>query len=159
MRRPLMAGNWKMFKTVRETEQFLEEFIPLVAQASHCDIAVAPPFTALATAARITRGSRVAVAAQDVYWEKQGAFTGEVSPGMLVEAGCFYSIIGHSERREYFGETDETVHKKLRAALGAGLVPIVCMGENLSEREAGRTDEVLRAKFALCGCLGLRSRQ
>ncbi len=143
-----MAGNWKLFKTIRETEQFLEEFLPLVAQSSHCDIAVAPPFTALAAAARLTRGSRVAVAAQDVYWEKQGAFTGEIAPAMLVDAGCTYSIIGHSERREYFGETDETVHKKLRAALGVGLVPIVCMGENLAEREAGRTGEVLRGKFS-----------
>ncbi len=147
MRRPLMAGNWKMYKTQAETEKFFEEFLPLVAQSAHCDIAVAPPFTAIATAARMARGSRVAIAAQDVYWEKQGAFTGEVSPVMLAEAGCRYAIVGHSERRQYFGETDETVHKKTRAALGAGLEPITCVGETLAEREAGQTEAVLRRQF------------
>jgi triosephosphate isomerase len=147
MRRPLMAGNWKMYKTIRETEQFLEEFIPLVARAGHCDVAVAPPFTALAAAARIARNSRVGIAAQDVYHEKEGAFTGEVDPDMLVEAGCRYAIVGHSERRQYFGETDESVLKKTRAALGVGLEPIVCVGENLAEREAGQMEAVLRRQF------------
>ena len=147
MRRPLMAGNWKMYKTIRETEQFLEEFIPLVARANHCDVAIAPPFTALAAAARIARNSRVAIAAQDIYHEKEGAFTGQVAPEMLVEAGCRYAIIGHSERRQYFGETDESVQKKTRAALGAGLEPIACVGENLAEREAGQMEAVLRRQF------------
>src|SRR5437867_8655027 len=112
MRRPLMAGNWKMFKTIRETEQFLEEFLPLVTGVTHADIVVAPPFTALAAAARKASGSSVAIAAQDLHWEKQGAFTGEVAPGMLADAGCRYVIIGHSERRHVFGETGDAGFKK-----------------------------------------------
>ncbi len=142
-----MAGNWKMFKTIPETEKFVQEFLPLVSGVTHCDFAIAPPFTALATAARAARGSSLGVAAQDLYWEKQGAFTGEVSAAMLVDAGCTYTIIGHSERRHVFGEPDEAVFQKTRAALGAGLIPIVCVGETLADREAGQTEALLRRQF------------
>ncbi len=136
-----------MYKTLAETEQFFREFLPLISQVTHCDIAIAPPFTAIATAARMARGSVVAISSQDLFWEKQGAYTGEIAASMLVEAGCRYAIIGHSERRQFFGETDETVLKKTRAALGAGLEPIVCVGETLAEREAGQTGAVLRRQF------------
>lgn len=142
-----MAGNWKLFKTIGETEQFLAEFIPLVSNVTHCDIVIAPPFTALSAAARKAAGSPVQVAAQDVFFEKQGAFTGEVAAPMLVDAGCRYVIIGHSERRHIFGETDEAVFKKTRAALAAGLIPIVCVGELAADREKGRTQELLEFQF------------
>jgi triosephosphate isomerase len=148
MRRPLMAGNWKMFKTIRETAAFLDEFLPLVSGAMHCDIMIAPPFTALAAAAQKAQGSNVAVGAQNLHWEKQGAFTGEVAAAMIADAGCRYVIIGHSERRQFFAETDEGVLKKTRAALGAGLAPIVCVGELAAEREAGQTEAVLSRQFA-----------
>ncbi len=148
MRRPVMAGNWKMFKTQEEARAFFAAFAPLVAGATHCDIVICPPFTALAAAKAASRGTAVYIGAQDVYWEKQGAFTGEVSPQMLVEAGCTHVIIGHSERRQFFAETDETVSRKVKAALEADLTPIVCVGELLAEREAGRTEPVLEQQFA-----------
>ena len=144
MRVPLIAGNWKMYKTLAETRQFFLEFLPLVANSTHSEIAIAPPFTAIGTAVELARGSRVGISGQDIYWEKQGAFTGQVSAPMLAEAGCRSAIIGHSERRQYFGETDQTVNKKIRAALEAGLEAIVCIGELLEEREAGRTEAVLK---------------
>jgi triosephosphate isomerase len=144
MRRPIIAGNWKMFKTIAETRAFFSSFLPLVADVSHCEIVIAPPFTALAVASLATAGSRVAVSAQDVYWEKEGALTGEVSIPMLLDAGCTYTIIGHSERRQFFGETDETVNRKTRAAIAGGLQPIVCVGETLTERDAGKASEVVR---------------
>ncbi len=147
MRRPVIAGNWKMYKTQAETRAFFAALKPLVAGSTHCDIVVAPPYTALAAAVAAVRGSAISIAAQDVHWEKEGAFTGEVSTKMLVEAGCRDVIIGHSERRQYFGETDEAVHKKLKAALEADLVPIVCVGETLKEREAGQTETVLNRQF------------
>ncbi|PYU12094.1 MAG: triose-phosphate isomerase [Acidobacteria bacterium] len=147
MRRPVIAGNWKMYKTQAETRAFFAALKPLVAGSTHCDIVVAPPYTALAAAVEAVRGSAISIAAQDVHWEKEGAFTGEVSTKMLVEAGCRGVIIGHSERRQYFGETDEAVHKKLKAALEADLVPIVCVGETLKEREAGQTETVLNRQF------------
>src|SRR5262249_30205640 len=121
MRRPIIAGNWKMFKTRSETSAFFDALIPEILDVEHCDIVVAPPFTALATAVEETDGTRVSVSAQDVHWEPEGAFTGEISVRMLVEIGCAYSIIGHSERRQYFGETDESVAKKTRAAVVGGL--------------------------------------
>ena len=117
MRRRVIAGNWKMYKTRAETSAFFDGLIPAIQDVEHCEIVVAPPFTALAAAVEETEGTRVAISAQDVYWEKEGAFTGEISVGMLVEVGCTYTIIGHSERRQYFGETDETVEKKVRAAI------------------------------------------
>jgi triosephosphate isomerase (TIM) len=151
-RRRVIAGNWKMFKTTAETRAFFSAFLPLVAESQNCDIVIAPPFTAIAAAVQAATGSNVAIAAQNVYWEREGAFTGEISPGMLAEAGCRYVIIGHSERRQYFGETDETVAKKTKAALGAGLTPIVCVGEMLTEREEGRTEQVCGTQFR--GSLG-----
>jgi triosephosphate isomerase (TIM) len=144
MRRPIIAGNWKMFKTRSETSAFFDALIPQIQNIEHCDIVVAPPYTALATAVDEAEGTRVAIAAQDVHWEDQGAFTGEVSVKMLVEVGCAYTIIGHSERRQYFGETDETVEKKTRSAIEGGLKAIVCVGETLSERDAGEALDVVR---------------
>jgi triosephosphate isomerase len=148
MRRPVIAGNWKMYKTQAEARAFIEALKPLVAQSHHCDVVIGAPFTALAAAVEAAHGSAISIAAQDVHWEKEGAFTGEVSARMLVEAGCRYVILGHSERRQYFGETDATVNKKTKAALEAGLVPIVCVGETLAEREAARTEAVLETQFA-----------
>ena len=147
IRRRVIVGNWKMYKTQADTRAFFSAFAPLVANSSHCDIVVAPPFTALAAAAEAARGTRIGISAQDLYWGKEGAFTGEVSAGMLVEAGCRYVIIGHSERRQFFGETDETVAKKTKAALAAGLTPIVCVGELLAQREAKNTEAVLEKQF------------
>jgi triosephosphate isomerase (TIM) len=146
-RPPLMAGNWKMYKTQEETRAFFAAFLPLISASAHCEVVVAPPFTALAAAAEAMRGSSVLLGAQDLHWEPQGAYTGEISAGMLVEAGCRFVIVGHSERREYFGETDQIVAWKLRAALDAGLAPIVCVGETLGEREHKRTVEVLERQF------------
>ncbi len=147
MRRPVIAGNWKMYKTQAETREFFRVFKPLVSEAKHCEIIVAPPFTALAAAVESARGSSIAIAAQDAYWEFEGAFTGEVSVPMIADVGCRAVILGHSERRRYFGETDATVNRKLKAALAANLQPIVCVGETLEEREAGHTERVLSAQF------------
>ncbi len=144
MRRPIIAGNWKMFKTRGETSAFFNALIPAVRDVSHCEIVVAPPFTALSAAVDHAEGTRIAISAQDVFWEDQGAFTGEVSVKMLRDAGCAYTIIGHSERRQFFGETDESVEKKTRAAVAGGLETIVCVGEMLAERDAGRAAEVVR---------------
>ncbi|MGC1614950.1 MAG: triose-phosphate isomerase [Candidatus Acidiferrum sp.] len=146
-RRGVIAGNWKMFKTQMETEVFFSSFSMLVSGITQCDIVIAPPFTALHAAVEAARGSQIAIAAQNVFWEKEGAFTGEISPQMLVDAGCRYVIIGHSERRQFFGETDETVAKKTKSALAAGLIPIVCVGEMLQHREGGQTEAVCRAQF------------
>jgi triosephosphate isomerase len=142
-----MAGNWKMYKTGADARAFFEKFKPLVGKSTHCDIVICPPYTALAAAVEAARGTNIAVGAQNLHWEKQGAFTGEVSAAMLTEAGCRYVIIGHSERRQYFGETDETVARKTAAALAVGLTPIVCVGELLAEREAGKTEAVLSTQF------------
>jgi len=147
MRRPVIAANWKMYKTQAETRAFFAAFLPLVAGMRHCDLIIAPPFTALAVAVDAARGSEITISAQDLYWEKEGAWTGEVSASMIAEVGCRFTLVGHSERRHIFRETDEQVHRKLRAALSAGLVPIVCVGETLAEREAGHTDDVLRRQF------------
>ncbi|MGH7819505.1 MAG: triose-phosphate isomerase, partial [Candidatus Binatia bacterium] len=136
---PVIAGNWKMFGTVSETRSLLRGLRPLVEQTSGREVIVAPPFTALHAAAEELRGSRIVLAAQNVHWETKGAFTGEVSGAMLLEIGCRGVLIGHSERRQLFGETDEGVNRRTRAALRAGLRPIVCVGETLAEREAGAT--------------------
>ncbi|HXG65710.1 MAG TPA: triose-phosphate isomerase [Blastocatellia bacterium] len=144
MRRPVIAGNWKMYKTISEALDFVREFKPLVVASTHCDIIVAPPFTAIKSIADRLDGANVAVAAQDVAAEAgPGAFTGEVSAAMIRDAGARYAIIGHSERRQYYGETDESVNRKIRAALSAGLLPIVCVGERLEERDAGRAEAVV----------------
>ena len=146
-RRRVIAGNWKMYKTQADTRAFFAAFLPLVSDASHCDIVVAPPFTSIPAAVEAAKGSNVAISGQNLFWQKEGAFTGEVSAGMLAEAGCQFVIIGHSERRQYFGETDGSVAQKIRAALADGLIPIVCVGEMLAEREEGRTQEVLSQQF------------
>jgi triosephosphate isomerase len=148
MRRRVIAGNWKMYKTIADTRAFFAAFAPLVADANYCDIVVAPPFPSIPAAVESTRNTKISVAAQNVYWEKEGAFTGEVSPAMLQEAGCRYVIVGHSERRQIFGETDEMVAKKTKAALAAGLTPIVCVGETLAEREAGNTERICEAQLS-----------
>ncbi|MCY4586129.1 MAG: triose-phosphate isomerase [Bryobacterales bacterium] len=142
-RTPVLAGNWKMFKTVAETVVYLNEVKILTQYTEDCEIVIAPPFPALAAAAEAVQGSSIRIAAQNLHWEKEGAFTGEVSAPMLRAAGCSDVIIGHSERRQYFGETDETVNRRVRAALEGGLRPIVCVGETLAEREARQTTEVL----------------
>lgn len=151
-RRRVIAGNWKMFKNQKQTRAFFWAFKKLVAEVTDCDIVIAPPFTNIPVAVRAAKGTAIGISAQDVYWEKEGAFTGEVSAGMLVEAGCKYTIIGHSERRQFFGETNETVLKKTKAALAAGLTPIVCIGEMLADREAGNTEKVIEEQFK--GSLG-----
>jgi len=147
MRRPVIAGNWKMYKTIAEAVAFIEKLKPHAERADHCEVVVAPPFTALRAVADAARGSRISVAAQDVHWNKEGAHTGDVSPAMLLDAGCTHVIIGHSERRRDHGETDYQVNQKLKAALQAGLAPIVCVGETLEEREAGETRHVLERQF------------
>lgn len=147
MRRPVIAGNWKMHKTIGEAVEFVKELRPRVATFDHCEIVIAPAFTALRAVAEAARGSNVAVAAQDAHWDKEGAHTGDVSTLMLRDAGCTHSIIGHSERRQDHNETDEKVSRKLNAVLAAGLVPIVCVGETLVEREAGKTRQILSRQF------------
>ena len=143
-----------MYKTRGETVAFIEELKPRVAKVGHCEVVVAPPFTALAEAAQAAKGSRIGIAAQDVHWDNEGAHTGDISPRMLLDAGCTHVIIGHSERRHDHGETDEQVNLKLKAALLAGLTPIVCVGETLEEREREETQKVLERQF-LGGFAGL----
>jgi triosephosphate isomerase len=143
MRVPFIAGNWKMFKTVQEAVVFVKELKSAVKDVAGVEIVVGPPFTALHAVAEAARNSNIGVAAQDVYWEKEGAFTGQISPAMVKETGAEYVIVGHSERRRLFGETDAMVNRKVTAAIGANLTPIVCIGETLEEREAGQTLAVL----------------
>jgi triosephosphate isomerase len=143
VRTPFIAGNWKMFKTVADTVKYAKEFRSLVKDVSGVEIVLAPPFTAVHAAAEALRNSNVGVAAQDLYWEREGAFTGEVSAPMIREAGAEYVIIGHSERRTLFGETDANVNRKTAAAIAAGLVPIVCIGETLDQRDRNETFDVL----------------
>src|SRR5437879_193488 len=147
IRKPVIAGNWKMYKTQQEARDFFAAFKPLVGAANHCEIIVAPPFTAIAACVEAARGSAIGIAGQDMYWANEGAFTGEISPRMLVEAGCRAVIIAHSERRQFFGETDESANRKVKAALAAGLAPILCVGETLAEREAENTQRVLEKQF------------
>ena len=143
MRTPFIAGNWKMFKTVAETVKYVKEFRLLVKDLGGVEIVLAPPFTALHAAAEAARNSNVGIAAQDLFWEREGAFTGEVSGPMIREAGAEYIIIGHSERRTLFGETDAGVNRKVVAAFAAGLTPIACIGETLDQRERNETLDVL----------------
>ncbi len=156
MRVPFIAANWKMFKTVHEAVVFAKEFRSLVKDMEEVEIVVSPPFTALHAVAEAVRNSPIGVAGQNLHWEREGAFTGETSAGMLKEAGAEYVIIGHSERRRLFQETDETVNRKLMAALGAQLTPIVCIGETLEEREKNETLAVLdrQIKAGLDGLTG-----
>ena len=143
MRTPIVAGNWKMHKTVGDTVKFVKEFRSVVKDVTGVEIVIAPPFIAVHAAVEAARNSNIGVSAQDLYWERQGAFTGEVSAAMIAEAGAEYVIIGHSERRTLFGETDAMVNKKVAAAFGAGLTPIVCIGETLDQRERNETYAVL----------------
>jgi len=143
-RKKVIAANWKMYKTPDQAGEFFREFLPLVADHSRDEVVVCPPCIDLCATVEAVKGSNVAIGAQNLHWEKEGAYTGEVSAGMLLAAGCTHVIIGHSERRQYFGETDDTVNLKLKTALEAGLTPIVCVGEVLEEREAGLTEDVLR---------------
>ena len=139
-----MAANWKMYKTPDQARDFFRDFLPLVAGHDRDEIVVCPPFLDITTSIEAAKGSNVAIGAQDMHWEKEGAYTGEVCCTMLQAVGVTHVIIGHSERRQYFGETDDVVNLKLKAALEAGLTPIVCVGEVLEEREAGLTEDVLR---------------
>ena len=143
---PIIAGNWKMNNTSKEAETLLKELIPLVKDAA-ATVVVCVPFTDIKRAALVTKRTNIAVGAQNVAWADKGAFTGEISADMLKEAGAKYVIIGHSERRQYFGETDETVNKRLKQALNKGLTAIVCVGETLAEREAGITEQVVKAQI------------
>ena len=143
MRTPLIAGNFKMYKTVAETLSYVGQLRGLARDVPSVEIVIAPPFTAVAAAAEAVKGSAISIAAQNVHWDREGAFTGEVSAGMVREAGATFVIIGHSERRTLFGETNESINKKTRAAITAGLVPIVCIGETLAQRDGNETLAVL----------------
>ena len=149
MRKKLVAGNWKMYKTPEQAQAFVSAFLPQVAGHTRDEIVLCPPFVSIPAVVEATRNSNVAVGGQDMFWEKEGAYTGAVSGQMLHAAGCSHVIIGHSERRQYFGETDDTVNRKLRAALVMGLKPIVCVGEVLQEREAGVTEDILRRQCSI----------
>jgi triosephosphate isomerase len=148
VRRPILAANWKMQKSVGEAVDFVKDFLPRLGGADRVDVVLAPPFTALHAVGRALSGSRVALSAQNVHPEESGAFTGEVAPGMLRDVGCAFAIVGHSERRALFGETSAFVARKAEACLRHGLRPIVCVGETLEEREAGRTFAVVGAQLA-----------
>lgn len=147
MRKPLIAANWKMNKTIAETQAFLDAFLPAAGAVSEVDVIIAPPFTSLAAAAEKMQHSPAKLAAQNVFYEEKGAFTGEVSPAMLIDAGCEAVIIGHSERRHILKETDAVINKKIKAARSHGLEVLFCVGELLAEREAGKTNEVLRTQI------------
>jgi len=147
MRIPVIAGNWKLFKTIAESVALVHELKPLVAGCQGVEIVIAPVFTALSRVRDAIEGSNIRLAAQDCYWEEEGAFTGEVAPKLLKDAGCSHVIIGHSERRQYFGETDLTVNKKAGAAIAAGLTAIVCVGESLAERESNQTFSVIEKQI------------
>jgi triosephosphate isomerase (TIM) len=153
-----MAGNWKMYKTPAETTAFFEKFRPLVEKSEHCEVVICPPFTNLAAAVGAVKGSRIQVGAQNIAWAKEGAFTGEISGPMLNAVGVSHAIVGHSERRQYFCETDETVLKRTQAALEFGLTAIVCVGERLEERESGKTEALLVSQFQK-GIAGLTPQQ
>jgi len=147
MRTPVIAGNWKLFKTIGEATALVSGLKPLVAGTTGVEIVVAPVFTALSRVADTLAGSNIRLAAQNCYWEEEGAFTGEVSPRLLKDAGCSHVIIGHSERRQYFGETDDTVNKKTMAAIAAGMTAIVCVGETLAERDSDKTFAVIESQI------------
>ncbi len=158
MRIPVIAGNWKLFKSIGEATTFVQELAPLIAGTLNVEVVIAPVFTALDAAATAAQDTEIKIAAQDCYWEAEGAFTGEVSPKLLVDAGCTHVIIGHSERRQYFGETDATVNKKTMAALAAGLTVLFCIGETLAEREANQTFTILKTQLT-GGLVGLSATQ
>ena len=148
MRKPIIAGNWKMHMTVPEALDLVSGLLPSCSGKTGVEVVLGPPFTALHAVGGAIKGSGIALAAQNMHWEAKGAFTGEVSPAMLKDAGCAYVIIGHSERRQSFGETDATVNKKLAAAYANGLMPIMCVGETLDERERGDAFKVIETQLA-----------
>ena len=147
MRRPILAGNWKMYKNIQETRAFFESFKPLVANSQHCEIVICPTFVNLQAAVETTRHTRIEIGGQNLFWEREGAYTGEISGGMLKALGCRWVLVAHSERRQYFGETNEDARKKIVAALDAGLTPVYCIGENLDERQEDRTHHILETQF------------
>lgn len=149
MRKKLIAANWKMYKTPEQARQFVAAFLPLIWDHSRDEIVLCPPFVCLPATVEAVQDSQISVGGQNLFWEEEGAYTGEVSAPMLKAVGCNHAIIGHSERRQYFGETDDTVNRKLRAALAHGLTPIVCIGEVIQEREAGLTEDVLRRQCSI----------
>jgi triosephosphate isomerase (TIM) len=161
MRTKLIAANWKMYKTPDETREFFAAFLPLVADHTRDEICVCPPFIDIPAAVDAAKGSRISIGAQDMFWEPDGAFTAEISAPMILGAGATHVIIGHSERRQYFGETDDTVNTKLERALESGLTPIVCVGEVIEEREANLTEDVLRRQcnYAFRGISGKKARK
>jgi triosephosphate isomerase len=158
MRRHIMAANWKMYKTTRQTTDFLEQFKPLVADTDRCDIVLFPPSLAISAAVAATAETDIGIGGQNIHWEKEGAYTGEISGDMLRAAGATWVLIGHSERRQYFCETDANVLKKTQAALGVGLTPIICVGEKLEEHKNGKAADVLVRQFA-AGIAGLTEEQ
>ena len=147
MRKPVIAGNWKMHNTISEALDLVRGVKSQVEGITDVEIIVSPVYTALASVAAELKGSNINVASQNIFWEEKGAFTGEIAPNMITDAGCSHAIIGHSERRQYFGETDETVNKRVKASLAAGLIPILCVGETLEERDAGNTIAVVEAQI------------
>jgi triosephosphate isomerase len=147
MRRPFISANWKLQKTVGEAEAFIDAFLPMVEGVTDVDIVIAPVFTALHASGKKLKGTNVSLASQNVYFEESGAYTGEVAPGMLVDVGCQYAIVGHSERRGYFNETDDILNKKAKAAIAAGLKVIFCIGESLAQREGGQTNDHLAGQL------------
>ena len=151
-RKPIIAGNWKMNMTPAEAKELISALIPLV-QDAQADVVICPPYLAIPTAAELVKGTNIALGAQNIHWAEKGAFTGEISAKMLKEVGVSYAIIGHSERRQYFGETDETVNMRTKAAITAGITPIICVGESLEERETGKTEAIVsaQAEKALAG--------
>ena len=151
-RKPIIAGNWKMNMTPAEAKELISALIPLV-QGAEADVVICPPYLAIPTAAELVKGTNIALGAQNIHWAEKGAFTGEISAKMLKEVGVSYAIIGHSERRQYFGETDETVNMRTKAAIAAGITPIICVGESLEERETGKTEAIVsaQAEKALAG--------
>ena len=159
MRRPILAANWKMQKTTGEAEAFVRTFLPLVKNASGVDLVIAPPFTALERIAGALRGSQIALAAQNLNAEEEGAFTGEIAPRMLADLGCSYAIVGHSERRTLYGETNQGVAAKAAAVLAHQICPIVCVGESLEQREGGQTSAVISSQIdeSLSGLPGARA--
>lgn len=148
MLKPLIAANWKMNKTIGETEDFLRSFLPMVKGVTDVDILIAPPFTSLGIASKLLEKTNIQLAAQNVFYEEKGAFTGETSPAMLLSAGCSVVIIGHSERRQYFSETDEVVNKKIKTARKNGIEVILCIGESLEERERQKTFDILNRQLS-----------
>jgi triosephosphate isomerase len=158
MRIPIIAGNWKMYKTISEAVNLAKELRENLSGISDREIVICPPFTALSAVKDILAGSNIQLGAQDMYWEKNGAYTGEISPLMLIDLGCHYCIIGHSERRQFFAETDETLNRKTKTALNCGIVPIVCIGETLSEREKNLTFQIIEKQIKN-GLVGLSNEQ